>query len=160
MLARAGFRDDPRLAHADRQQDLADAIVDLVRAGVVQLVALEPHLCAAKCLCEPWCEIERAGAADIVLKQIVELCLEGRIGLGGGIFPLEVEDQRHQRFRDIAAAELAEMPAIVGLGAIGIGCGHGCGDWQSESRVSGARIVPYHGFLCCHTQKRSKTRCV
>jgi hypothetical protein len=48
MLARAGLRDDPRLAHADREQDLADAVVDLVRAGVVQLVALEPDLRAAQ----------------------------------------------------------------------------------------------------------------
>ena len=44
VLARAGLGDDPRLAHADREQDLADAVVDLVRAGVVELVALEPDL--------------------------------------------------------------------------------------------------------------------
>jgi hypothetical protein len=48
VLARAGFGDDPRLAHALREQDLADAVVDLVRAGVVQLVALEVDLRAAK----------------------------------------------------------------------------------------------------------------
>ena len=41
MLARAGLGDDARLAHAPRQQDLAEHIVDLVRAGVVQLLALE-----------------------------------------------------------------------------------------------------------------------
>jgi hypothetical protein len=47
MLARAGFGDDAGLAHADGQQDLADAIVDLVRARVVQFLALEPYLRAA-----------------------------------------------------------------------------------------------------------------
>jgi hypothetical protein len=49
VLAGAGLGDDPRLAHAHRQQDLADAVVDLVRAGVVELVALEPDLRAAEC---------------------------------------------------------------------------------------------------------------
>ena len=82
VLARAGFRDDPGLAHAHREQDLADAIVDLVRAGVVELVALEPHLRAAgRFLGQPGGEIERAGAADIVFQQIVELRLERRVGL-------------------------------------------------------------------------------
>ena len=47
VLAGAGLGDDARLAHAAGEQDLAEAIVDLVRAGVVQLVALEVDLCAA-----------------------------------------------------------------------------------------------------------------
>ena len=37
-----------RLAHAPRQQDLTEHIVDLVRARVVQLVALEVDLRAAE----------------------------------------------------------------------------------------------------------------
>lgn len=41
MLARAGFGNDPRLAHADGEENLADAIVDLVRAGVIEFLALE-----------------------------------------------------------------------------------------------------------------------
>ena len=44
MLAGTGLRDDPRLAHAHREQDLPYAIIDLVRAGMVQFVALEPDL--------------------------------------------------------------------------------------------------------------------
>ena len=41
MLARAGLGDDALLAHAARQQRLAEAVVDLVRAGVQQVFALE-----------------------------------------------------------------------------------------------------------------------
>jgi hypothetical protein len=41
VLARAGLGDDAGLAHALGQQDLAEAVVDLVRAGVVQVLALE-----------------------------------------------------------------------------------------------------------------------
>ena len=44
VLAGAGLGDDARLAHAPGEQDLADAVVDLVRAGVVELVALEVDL--------------------------------------------------------------------------------------------------------------------
>jgi hypothetical protein len=50
VLARAGLGDDPGLAHALGQQDLAHAVVDLVRAGVVQLLALEIDLRAAEML--------------------------------------------------------------------------------------------------------------
>jgi hypothetical protein len=44
VLTGAGFGDDPRLAHAAGEQDLAQHVVDLVRAGVVQLVALHVDL--------------------------------------------------------------------------------------------------------------------
>src|SRR3546814_6248042 len=102
--------------------DLADAIVDLVRAGVVEFLALEVDFGAvargrafAQRLGQPFGIIERAGAADIMFEQIVELGPEGGVGLGGTIFALELEDQRHQRLGDVAAAERAELPARVGL---------------------------------------------
>ena len=43
VLACAGFGDHARLAHATRQQALADRVVDLVGAGVQQVLALEEH---------------------------------------------------------------------------------------------------------------------
>ena len=44
VLAGAGFRDDALLAHALRKQALAQAVVDLVRAGVVQVFAFQIDL--------------------------------------------------------------------------------------------------------------------
>ena len=41
VLSRAGLGDDAPLAHPEREQRLADRVVDLVRAGVVQVLALE-----------------------------------------------------------------------------------------------------------------------
>ncbi len=120
VLAGAGFGDDPGLAHAAGQQDLAEHVVDLVRARVVQLVALEVDLGAAELLGQARREIERARPADIVLPEVVHLGPEGRVLLGPGVFRLELEDQRHQRLGDEAAAELAEPAALVGAGAIGI----------------------------------------
>jgi hypothetical protein len=128
VLTRAGLGDDPRLAHPHREQDLADAVVDLVRAGVVQFVALEPDLRAhafggglAQSLGQPFGVVERARAADIMFEQIVELRLERRVGLGGAIRLVEFKDERHKRLGDIAATEVAEMAALVGLRAVGVG---------------------------------------
>ncbi len=50
VLARAGFRDDAPLAHAPREQRLPQAVVDLVRAGVQQVFALEVDPRAAQVL--------------------------------------------------------------------------------------------------------------
>jgi hypothetical protein len=47
VLAGAGLGDDALLAHARGQQRLADGVVDLVRAGVVEVLALEQDLRAA-----------------------------------------------------------------------------------------------------------------
>jgi hypothetical protein len=47
VLARPGLGDDPRLAHAPREQRLPDRVVDLVRAGVIEVLALEIDPCAA-----------------------------------------------------------------------------------------------------------------
>src|SRR6476661_1181291 len=66
-------------------------------------------------------EIERRRAADIVSQIAIHFRLERRIGFGVGVSLFQIEDQRHQRFRDKAAAENAEMAALVGTAAEGIG---------------------------------------
>ena len=57
VLAGPGLGDDPGFAHAPRQQDLAQHVVDLVRAGMVELVALQIDLGAAEMLGQPLGEI-------------------------------------------------------------------------------------------------------
>ncbi len=58
VLAGACFGDDALLAHALGEQDLAEAVVDLVRAGVVEVLALEIDLRAAEMLRQTLGEIE------------------------------------------------------------------------------------------------------
>ncbi len=123
MLAGAGLGDDPRLAHAPGEQDLAEAIVDLVAAGVVELVALEIDLGAAEMLGQPLGEIERARPSGIMSIEIVDLGLERRVLLRRLIGLVQLQDQRHQRLGDEAAAEKAEEAALVRSGAEGIGLG-------------------------------------
>ena len=120
VLAGAGLGDDAGLAHAARKQHLAEAIVDLVGAGVIELVALEVDLGTAEVLGEAGREIERRGAAGVVLQEVLELGVEFGIGLGGGVGFLEFEDRGHQRFGHEAAAENAEVAALVGAGAEGV----------------------------------------
>ena len=73
VLAGAGLGDDAALAHAARQQDLAHRVVDLVRAGVVEVLALQIDLGAAELPRQPLGEEERARPADIMLEVIGEL---------------------------------------------------------------------------------------
>jgi hypothetical protein len=121
VLAGAGLGDDALLAHAARQHDLAEHVVHLVRAGVVELLALEIDLGAAEMLGQALGEIERRGPADIMLEIAVHLSLERRVRLGLGIGALQIEDQGHQGLGDETTAERTEMAALVGAAAIGIG---------------------------------------
>ena len=74
-------------------------VVDLVRAGVVQLVALEIDLGAAEMLGQALGEIERAGPADIMFEEAVELGLEARVGLGVLVGLLELAGSAASAFR-------------------------------------------------------------
>src|SRR5579863_2803200 len=121
MLAGTGFGDNAPLAHAPGHHDLAEHVVDLVRSGVIELLALEIDFSAAKMFGQPLGEIQRRRPADIVLEIAVHLGMERGIDLGLGISLLQIEDQRHQGFRDEAAAENTEMPVVVGTGSVGIG---------------------------------------
>jgi hypothetical protein len=142
MLPRPRLRDDARLAHAPRQQNLADAVVDLVRACVVQLVALEIDFRAAKMLRQALGEIERARPADIMLQQPVKFLLERRVGLRLAVFLLKLEHQRHQRLGHIPSAKFPKPP--IGVGPLGPGVGtcsgsvcHGASDRPSTGAFQG-----------------------
>jgi hypothetical protein len=116
VLARAGFRDDPGLAHAAGEDDLAQHVVDLVRAGVVQLVPLEVDLGTAQLFGQAFGEIERAGAADIIRPEIVHLVPEALVGLGVLVLRLKLQDQRHKRLGHEASAEIAEAALFIRAG--------------------------------------------
>ena len=83
MLACAGFRNNALLAHALCQQALPKGIVDLVRAQMVKVFALEPYLRAAKVTAQIGAVEYRIGPPSVVGAKIIQLFLEGRIRLGG-----------------------------------------------------------------------------
>src|SRR5690606_20053061 len=116
--ASAGLGDDALLAHAFGQQDLADAVVDLVRAGGIEVFALEEDLRPAAVLGQPLGEIQRAGAADVVALEVGQLFEEGWGVLGLFVLGGQRMNQRQQGFGDVLAAERAELAA--GVGAIAV----------------------------------------
>ncbi len=92
--AGAGLGDDALLAHAPRQQNLAEHVVHFMRAGVIELLALEIDFCAASrkaggrlsaMFGQPLGEIKRRRPADVMRQIAVHLGLELRIGLGLGV---------------------------------------------------------------------------
>ena len=118
VLPGAGLGDDPALAHADREQRLAERVVDLVRAGVGQVFALEEdpraagRLRSAAWLRRPASAARRsasAGASSSALKRRVVARRE--------VGALELLDRLDQRLGHEAAAELAEVAARVGIAA-------------------------------------------
>ncbi len=147
--AGAGLGDDALLAHAARQHDLAEHIVHLMGAGVIELLALEVDLCAAAVRGQALGEIERRRPAHIRREMAVHLLLEGRIGLGGGVGLLQFEDQRHQGLGDEAAAEDAEVAALVGPGAERVGLLDGHARWATSimSMILSENRVPLFGIM-------------
>ena len=97
VLAGPGLRDHPGLAHPPGQQHLAEHVVDLVRPGVGQILALEQHRAAASLLAEPPGLGEQRRPARVAAQQPVKLGPEDRIParllVGGGQFV----QRRHQR---------------------------------------------------------------
>ncbi len=131
MLACTGLGDDALLAHARGQQRLADGVVDLVRAGVVQVLALEQDLRATDVIAQALGVIDRARPAH-VMRQVAVI---GRLEFGvlaGLVIGLGQFLQRaDQGFGNEAAAVAAEVAlgiresVVVGNG----GGRHGYDRW-------------------------------
>ena len=121
VLPRTCLGNNALLAHPARQQNLAQAIVDLMRAGVIQFIAFEVNLRAAKVTRQPLGEIKRARSACIVRIERDELSLKFWIGLGFCVGFLDLQNQRHQGLGDIAPTKNAKMAVLVGTSAKRIG---------------------------------------
>ena len=68
-------------------EDPLKLIPEEMRAGVIQLIPLKPHLCPTQLRCEAFGVVQRAGAANIMLQQLLQLCpkfwLLPRLQIGG-----------------------------------------------------------------------------
>ncbi len=113
MLARAGLGHHAVLAHPLREQRLPDGAIDLVRAGMREVLSLEQHAAQADGRREPGRVGERCRAADPVAQQARELALERGIGARLEVRDLELTDRGHERLRQVLATELAESSLHV-----------------------------------------------
>ena len=117
MLAGAGLGDDAGLAHPARQQRLTERVVELVRAGVVEILALEIHRTLHP-LGEPLGEIQRRRPPTVVAQQARQGCLETLIGAGLDPGLLQFDQRRHQRLGHVlppvgAEAVLNALPCSL-----------------------------------------------
>ena len=141
MLAGAGLGDDPRLAHPLGEQALAERVVELVRARVHQVLALEPDRAAGR-LGQALGVVERRRAAAEVALQA------GELGAVAGVLArdepgrLELGQRRHQRLGDVLAAVRAE--AVLDLDAHGA-ASHRCRRGREERRELVRVLDPRRG---------------
>ena len=106
VLAGAGLGDDPLLTEPPREHRLAERIVQLVRAGVEKVLALEVDPFPG---CEALCERERRRAARVRRQQVVQLGAEEVVGERLAPAALQLVERQDQRLGDVAAAVGAEV---------------------------------------------------
>ena len=114
VLAGSGLGDDPALAHPNGEQRLTEHVVDLVAAGVVEVLALEEDGRATRQLAELVRTRERTGPTHVVDLEIAQLGVERRVGLRLRELGRQLVEGMHEGFGHESAAELAES----GHGAI------------------------------------------
>ena len=113
VLAGPRLRHHARLAHPAHEQTLAERVVDLVRARVAQVLALEEHA-AAQRRGEPLRLREGRGPAHVVPQA------RGEVGAESGIAPrlevgrLQLAQRLHERLRHEPPAVGPEAPRLVG----------------------------------------------
>ncbi len=101
VLARAGLGDDPPLAESLREHRLAERVVQLVRAGVEEILALQVEPLRGG---EPLGAGERRRPARVGAGEVVELGVERLVGERRGPCARELVERRDQRLGDVAAA--------------------------------------------------------
>src|SRR5690606_14727738 len=108
VLAGARLGDDARLADAARQERLPEHVVDLVAAGVVEVLALEEDARPAGVLGEAGHLGDDRGAPRVAAVQLVELGAEGGIRLRVLVGRGELVDRGDERLGHEAPAVVAE----------------------------------------------------
>src|SRR5208283_449788 len=167
VLTGAGFRDHAVLAHAFDEQTLAKAIIDFVRAGVEQVLALEINFRAAKFCGQAAGEEQRRRASSVRLQQLVEALLEFAIALCFIVCALQFFERRHQRLRNVAPAVNAETAGHGGFwrrqlvrGLLGCGSGRHRQLASSMARTARTKARTFRGSLlpgACSTPEETST---
>ena len=112
VLAGAGLGDDAPLAHAARQQHLPQRVVDLVRAGVAEVLALQQR-CGSRPASAPMRSASPSGVGRPAKRVSSRVSSSAKAGSRRACVPgrLELVERRDQRLGDEAAAVGAEVAA-------------------------------------------------
>ena len=96
VLACPGLGDQATLAETLREQRLTEHVVDLVRAGVVEILTLQDDAGVTRVLREPRNLGDDAGATRVGRMQVGELGLERGIGAGELIRGIQLVERGDQ----------------------------------------------------------------
>src|SRR5437667_355774 len=114
VLPGAGLGDDAPPLHTLRQQPLPEHVVDLVRARMTEVLALEVDPRAAAVLGEPGGFVQGRRPACVVARERREPRVEPGVTLRRRVRALQLDERAHERLGDEPAAVAAEVPARVG----------------------------------------------
>ena len=120
VLAGAGFRDNASFLHALREQRLAYGVVDLVRAGMTQVLPLEIDPGSAQRPGELFGEVEGSRPPHVLSQTVAEFFLKIAIPANFRIDLFQFQDRRHEGLGNVLPSIFAE-PALLN----GNAC-HGC----------------------------------
>ena len=119
VLPGTGLGDDAGLAHASGQERLAHHLVALVRSAVNEILALEEDPCAA--LARQVAQLgDRSRTSQIPGEELIELGVEGGVGLRLDEGVLELVEGRHQQLGHelpTVGTEVGIQPRVVATGA-------------------------------------------
>ena len=114
MLAGARLGDDSALPEPPREQGLAERVVELVRAGVEQVLALQVEALSGR---EAFGKRQRRGAAAVGAPERLQLVPERRMGERLAPAGPELVEGRDQGLGNVAPAVLAVGAADRGYRA-------------------------------------------
>ena len=112
VLAGAGLGDDARLAQSPCEQDLAQGVVDLVAARVVEVFTFQPDVGSADVRREPVRQVQAAGPAHV---RVVRAVLVPELGVMKGLVEalFQLGHAVHQRLGHVLSSELAEPRRLL-----------------------------------------------
>ena len=113
VLSGAGLGDEPCLSHLLCKQCLSEHVVDLMCAGVIQILPLQIDLCASEVLRHPCCVIQSGRTSGVIIKQFFQFFIECRIVLILIIGLFQLDDRIHQRFGNVLSSVLSESASWV-----------------------------------------------
>ena len=113
VLAGAGFRNQPFLAHEFGEQTFSHAVIELMGAGMVEILPLEVDLAVAQQSRQPVTMINRSRPSLKLPPDAAQLVDEVRRAADGLVGILNLLERRHKFRRKISAAVRSE-PAVGG----------------------------------------------
>ena len=143
VLTGTGLGDHPLLAHAPGEQRLAEHVVDLVRTGVREVLALEEHA-HAEPLGEAGTFGDRSRAPRVGAEEVCVLLAERVVVPGPPELRFELFERVDQGLGRVPAAEFAEPAEAdrLGTGLIEVNRRAAAGtDIQGSSDEEGGSII-------------------